>query len=160
MKKLLSKCCLLLSHIPCFNSCTSLVQRYIRWGGDVNQVDKDGWTPLRWAAQKGRTEIVKVLIAAGANVNKEATEIIGDSRLDGCTPLIFAAREGRTEIVKVLTPLSIAVLFGHLETVKALIAAGADVNETNLDGESPLYWAVKKGHTEIVELLKAAGAKE
>jgi cytohesin len=49
---------------------------------------------------------------------------------------------------------------GQIEVAKALIAAGANVNLANKDGETPLYRATLYGHTEIVKLLEAAGAKK
>jgi hypothetical protein len=43
------------------------VQVSIDHGGDVNQCDKHGWSPLNWAAGKGDLEMVKLLIECGAN---------------------------------------------------------------------------------------------
>jgi ankyrin repeat protein len=47
---------------------------------------------------------------------------------------------------------------GNIETVKQAIAAGADVNEKDNIGLTPLHSAARKGHKEIIELLIAAGA--
>ena len=44
------------------------------------------------------------------------------------------------------------------EIAELLIANGADVNEKNDDGVTPLHYAALKGHKEIVELLIAKGA--
>ena len=44
--------------------------------------------------------------------------------------------------------------------MKALLAAGADVNAKEKEGWTALMLAAEKGHTEIVQLLKQAGAKE
>ena len=49
---------------------------------------------------------------------------------------------------------------GHVECVKALLAAKADVNKANKDGLTPLMCVFMNGHVEIVELLLAAGAKK
>lgn len=46
------------------------------------------------------------------------------------------------------------------ETVKALIAAGANVNKAGEKGVTPLRMATVKGRTGVITLLKAAGAKE
>jgi len=48
-----------------------------------------------------------------------------------------------------------AIDAGSPRSVKALIAAGADVNEKNEDGLTPLIKAAFGGHTEIVKLLLA-----
>ena len=51
-------------------------------------------TPLLWAAAKGHEAVVKVLIAAGADVNKMSKS--------GATPLGEAARNGHEAVVKML----------------------------------------------------------
>ena len=47
---------------------------------------------------------------------------------------------------------------GQIETVQALIAAGADVNFRNNDGHSALILAAARGHIAVVGYLIAAGA--
>jgi len=177
MKKLLIKCCLLLSLVPCFNSCTSLldaakegdvatVQRFISEGTNVNQANERGATPLHWAAHKGHTEVVRLLIAAGADVNKE-------------NPLSWAASGGQIETAALLiaagadvnkadkygnTPLHWAAMGGwgesqsHLDVATLLIAAGADVNKADNDGWTPLHEAAFNGRAKIAGLLIIAGA--
>ena len=51
-----------------------------------------------------------------------------------------------------------AAAAGDLVRVKSLIAAGADVNAKNNNGETALMWASYKGHAEVVEALLAARA--
>ena len=65
-------------------------------------VDDDGCTALYVASCRGHVDIVKGLVAAGANKNKAHT--------NGATPLFIAAEKG------------------HIEVVNALIAAQADLN--------------------------------
>ena len=57
------------------------------------------------------------------------------------------------------TPLMESAGQGHTETVKALIAGGADVNARTKYGWTALSQAVWNGHTEIAAMLKKAGAK-
>lgn len=54
--------------------------------------------------------------------------------------------------------LTSAVTAGDESTVSALIANGADVNETTGGGQTPLILAVIFGHTRIVQQLVQAGA--
>jgi ankyrin repeat protein len=57
-----------------------------------------------------------------------------------------------------LTALLFAVRQGSLETVRALAAAGADVNQTSVDGSAPLLVAVQNGHYETGRFLLDHGA--
>ena len=56
------------------------------------------------------------------------------------------------------TPLMTASYRGHTSIVKALLAAGADVNAANNDGETALILACEDGHLEAARALVAAGA--
>jgi hypothetical protein len=55
-------------------------------------------------------------------------------------------------------PLTSAVTSGDENAVSALLAGGADVNETTNGGQTPLILAVIFGHTGIVQQLVQAGA--
>ena len=54
--------------------------------------------------------------------------------------------------------LYVAIRNGDAESVKYLLQAGADVNERNLVGDTPLQDAFRQGNLEIIELLVDAGA--
>ena len=56
------------------------VQEQLDAGVDINARDKNGWTPLHWAALGGYTKIVGILIDNGAQIN--ATDELGDTPLD------------------------------------------------------------------------------
>lgn len=43
---------------------------------------------------------------------------------------------------------------GDLGEVKRLVANGADVNDANEWGSTPLHWAAESGHAAIVDFLK------
>lgn len=57
-------------------------------------------------------------------------------------------------------PLGVAVVRERLEMVKALIAAGADVNVNSAHphGDTPLHSAARHGNLEIILVLLEAGA--
>ncbi len=88
---------------------------------------------IHGAALEGDLEAVRRYIEAGADLN--AKEPLG-----GSTPLIIAATFGRTEVAK------------------ALIEAGADVDQRNNEGSTALLSAAFLCRTEIVAALLAAGA--
>ncbi len=56
------------------------------------------------------------------------------------------------------TTLINAARDGELELVREMIAAGADVNETNMYSETVLMKAAESGNAELVELLISEGA--
>lgn len=47
----------------------------------------------------------------------------------------------------------------HPETVKSLLASGADIEGTLLSGATPLYMAAFTGHPETVRVLLAGGVQ-
>jgi len=56
------------------------------------------------------------------------------------------------------TALHCAAEGGHVDVVKRLLAAKADVKATDYFHTIPLHWAAKGGHSEVVRLLLAAGS--
>jgi ankyrin repeat protein len=56
------------------------------------------------------------------------------------------------------TPLQWAVSYGHIAAMAALLAAGARVDGTDMDGFTPLMDAAKHGQTAATATLLAAGA--
>ena len=49
---------------------------------------------------------------------------------------------------------------GDKEIVDLLLSKGADVNNKDKNGVTPLHWAAKLGHKEVVELLRKHGGVE
>lgn len=109
------------------------VEAIIKKGADVNATDECGRTALARAAEKGHTEIVKLLLDHGAHANTASGGI-------GCTALMLAAGKGHTEVVELL------------------LNKGADVDAINNCGRTALMEASREGHTEVVELLRNKGA--
>ncbi|MCX3064435.1 ankyrin repeat domain-containing protein [Wolbachia endosymbiont of Drosophila pseudotakahashii] len=134
-----------------------VVGALIKGKAEINAKDRQGRTPLHWAASKGGIEVVNALIEKGSDVN--AVNKYGNA------PLRFAARDGHIDIVKALiqgganvnarnsdgTPLHTA--YGHEEIVKLLIGKGADVNAVNSNGDTPLRFADRNGHIDTVKAL-------
>ncbi|KAF4624521.1 hypothetical protein G7Y89_g13649 [Cudoniella acicularis] len=59
--------------------------------------------------------------------------------------------------IECLTSLQVASYHGHIEVVKILLDAGADINATSVSGDA-LYHAAQKGRTKVAELLLDKGA--
>lgn len=103
-------------------------------------IDRGGFTPLLFAARLGDLDSVRLLLAAGANVNVAAP--------DGTTALVVAAHSGHAALATVLldngadpnaagsgyTALHAAVLRDDLTLAKALLAHGANPNARLMNG--------------------------
>jgi uncharacterized protein len=145
-------------------------------------IRRGGSTPLLFAARAGDVESVKLLLAAGADVN--------DALSDGTSVLVEAAFSGHGAVGAVLldkganpnaadvgyTALHTAVLRGDLELVKALLAHGANPNAlitrgtpirrdstdlmlpATLIGATPYFLAAKFLEVKMMPILLAAGA--
>lgn len=85
-----------------------------------NARDGYGDTPLLLAAVNGHTEVIKRLLAEGADPDLKDNQ--------GCTALLLAARNGHVKAVELSlttgqTPLMWAMREGHGDVVKLLKAA-------------------------------------
>ena len=76
------------------NGHVAIVHAYIARGADVNFVDKQGGTPLHWAAARGLVEIVELLLAHGAKKNCPDK--------DGETPADIARAKRRLDLLELL----------------------------------------------------------
>jgi ankyrin repeat protein len=118
--------------------------------GQRNRVNRLGATAFFLAAKNVDVEVMKVLVAAGADPLMPSA--------DGTTPLMVASglaiwyvgEDGGT-------------LPGQeheaLEAVKLCVELGNDVNAKNLAAETPLHGAAFRGVNAIVEYLVAKGAR-
>ena len=114
-----------------------VVRVLLEGGAKIEARDQKGRSPLLAAVQTRRSsvEVVRALIAKGADVNTRGTA------MSGGTPLSWAAGP-----------------FNNPEIVAALVAANADVNQANDTGMTPLMWAARYGAPVTVKMLLDAGA--
>ncbi len=71
------------------------VRHLLDAGATVNCFEKDGFTPIVYAAERGHWEIVKMLFKAGADHRATGA--------DGQRVVNYAVAAGRDDIVKLLT---------------------------------------------------------
>ncbi len=148
-----------------------LLRQMLAEGADPNAVVM-GETPLGWAILRGHVQITEELLKAGADPNRPSS---------GYPPIYGAVTSRSVKILAALikagadvnrthrtdaSALAHACLEGHAPVVKALLAAGANVNQPGkiegMRGDAarmtPLMIAAMCGHAPVVKLLLAAGA--
>ncbi len=111
----------------------TVVAALLKAGADVRVPVPETGSVLSAAARTGNPEVIKLLLAAGADVNFA-------DKYSGQTALMWAGAEG------------------HVEAVKALLAGGAKVDQEAHDKKTALFFAVRKGDLDSVRTLIAAGA--
>lgn len=94
---------------------------------NIDERTVDGATPLLMSVALGLSDIAKVLIANGADVN------IPD--YEGLTPLHIACQEG------------------NIELVKLLIEKGANIRSKTKKGNYPIMLAIANDHEELSRFL-------
>ncbi|CZR40857.1 uncharacterized protein FPRO_10445 [Fusarium proliferatum ET1] len=107
----------------------SIAHMLLDHGADYNNFDYLGETALHKAAENGRVTVVERLLGLGDLADKRT--------ISGRTPLHVAS---------------------NTDVIRALLAAGSNVNAINDDGWTPLHYAAQRGNPEGIELLLRYGA--
>ena len=94
---------------------------------DVDAVVSNGSSALFCASLEGKVEIIELLIAHGAEVNRRNGE--------GRTTLHWSSQNG------------------HIEVAKVLLAHAADLEPVDSDEALPLHWAEAEGHEDMMEFF-------
>jgi len=110
----------------------NLVKELIMRGEVMDNMDDNGYTAIAKAAINGHLTTLKILIKAGANVN--------------ITP------EGRSLLMHVVDDNNVLLS-------QQLIAAGADVNYRDKNGDTALKIARRKGYFDLDLMLVQSGAR-
>ena len=126
----------------CARNDSHRLRQLLRQRGAVDERNKQGETPLHWAAWCCASQCVELLLAAGANVNATA--------VNGKTPLHLAAG-----------PLDAPEGWPRPDNpavVDMLIRHGAAVDAGDSRGRTPLHHAAFRGYSQAAERLLEAGA--
>jgi ankyrin repeat protein len=129
------------------------VRALLSHGADVNAKETyRGQTALMWAAAERHADVVKLLLDHGADWKiissyretrlpklSAASSVTPFSR-GGFTAFLFTAREG------------------DIETAKAMLDSGMDINQTDIDGTSGLVVSIMNKHYTFAKFLLDRGA--
>ncbi|XP_050960458.1 ankyrin repeat domain-containing protein 6b [Labeo rohita] len=129
-------------------------------------ITKNGRTPLHLAAYKGHIAVVRILLAAGCDLDIQDD---GDQ-----TALHRAAVVGNGDVISALiqegcaldrqdkdgnTALHEAAWHGFSQSVKLLVKAGANVHAKNKAGNTALHLACQNGHAQSSKVLLLGGSR-
>lgn len=118
-------------------------------------------TPLHQAAYHGKLSTVKILLAAGANVNTKSNT--------NTTPLHMASVKNHKKVIEYLiknnaivdaqdnhkrTPLHYAAIYGHLDAATSLIEGNAKYDIKDYQDQTALSISIRDGFSEFATLTQ------
>ena len=132
------------------------IKALVAKGADVNAKESThGQTALMWGASQGHASVVEALVELGADLKARSrvyTQYVKNAdRTANREPVSTVERGGSS-------PLLFAVRAGDVQSVRLLLAAGADVNDSLPDGMTALTLAAQSGYGDIGALLLEKGA--
>jgi ankyrin repeat protein/DNA-directed RNA polymerase specialized sigma24 family protein len=162
-----------LHHAAAWGGQAAVAGLLIEKGVDVNMLDDFGWTPLDYAIDRGKKDMIEFLQSKGGRRTTieyatdrpaktarfyaavQSGDVDLTHRLLDDTPELATARGPTGE-----TPLHHAAAIGANEIIDLLLADRADLNaqETNKYGGTPLHWAVRHNQPDAVKHLLEKGA--
>ena len=146
-------------HVAAYAARHDAMRALVRAGADPNALERDRYDIVTIAAVANDVPTLRVALALGGSARNVT------SRYDG-TALIAAAHLGHAEVVRTLiaagapldhvnnlgwTALIESIVLGdggarHVDTLRALVDAGADVNRADRNGTRPLALAQGRGY--------------
>lgn len=150
-------------HLAAWSGKVEVARLLLEAGAEVNSCSQNGDTPLILACQHGNSDVADVLL--DRNCSTMTVNNNGEAALD------LACRFGHVHVVELLLntkevrsalatgavrktdpPLHAASKTGHVEIVRMLLEADADINQVTSNG-SCLHEAALYGKTDVVNML-------
>ncbi len=132
----------------------NVVELLLTHGAESDTRGARGQTALMWAVAQHHPDVVDVLLAHGADIR---------ARSDVWSQVMAVPPHGQPEYNREIphggnTALMFAARVGDVASVRRLIAAGADVDDTDAWGVSAAVLAAHTGFGDLLELLLENGA--
>ena len=112
-----------------------------------------GQTALMWAASEGHVDVVRLIVAHGADVKAVSHPPSSPEDVTDGTSLWSRAAPR----VDIFTPLQFAVRAGHQDAAVALIKAGASLTDETPQGMGLLTLAIANAHYDLAAFLIEQG---
>ena len=134
---------------------------------DINLMAANGYTALDYAAEAGFSQLAELLVAHKADTEKaKIYHQVRARNVQRAQARIISTKDNanlqrpKADSVGMegLTTLHAAALQGDIDSLKAALEEGADIEAFSQDGATPLMLAASKGHHNVVKLLLASGA--
>lgn len=125
-------------YLASFFGLNEIVKMLLEAGQHIDAKNKQNWTALHMAAERGYAVTVQLLIDEGADIN--AVTYKPSYAASGSTALHWAAENG------------------HEKVLKVLLENGAEIDVQTSWGETALHWAAQNGHVGAIILLLNKGA--
>jgi ankyrin repeat protein len=136
-------------------------------GAKLDVTDSEKWTPLMWAASKNDLELVKELIANGADINRVDSrknlaiyyaydELIIQELLTPEMDKRYKNKDGENVLGEVYLR---AISNSYYNIVEKIIKLGGDKNYSSY-GDTPLGIARENKDEKMIELLKSLGVEK
>jgi ankyrin repeat protein len=144
---------------------SDLLKEMLAYGADIN-AQSDGWSPAMQACGDGQIKCLRILIAAGADLNASGER--------GMTPLMVAAMEDEKPCLVALlnagvdlekkdhlghTAAGFAAAYGTVECLARLLKAGAELDACvagSVDPSCVDALAAERARREKIALAKSA----
>ncbi|KII64485.1 Transient receptor potential cation channel subfamily A member 1 [Thelohanellus kitauei] len=140
---------------------TDILNYLLQYNVDIDSTDKDQDTALFFACKKDHLESVKILLDAGAKLDRRNNDDHNPLHVAAINnALSVAGHLLSTDQIDILQnswdrnenrPIHLAVMNNHFEMVQLLVENGSLVDEKNASGLTPFLIAASRGYIDILK---------
>lgn len=140
------------------------VEEYLKDGGDINAIDNENKSLFMISIHTCNIKLTQLLLDNHVDVNNISNQLalhraceIGNYKHVELLLNNNVSLRNDTEQRILLIPLHAVIIHNHFEIVKLLIQRGADINQEDWFGNSPLHKALECENEKIIEYLISSG---